>query len=478
MGDGLLRTREKSALRLLSFALALTLLVTPALATGRFPAVNTYAGFGDVSESAWYSSAVRQCYETGLMNGTGKGNFSPEGAITVAECAAIAARLRESFTGQAIPGVTPAPGEKLPWYQQYVSYLTSNAVAVPEPTKNATRQEFFDLLSAVTPASELAPINAITALPDTSDPSLLAFYNAGILTGVDKYGTFHAVGELTRAEVATMVARITDPALRQPFIPQEAPTVSTPGADTVMTVNGRSVSRELLEHMICMIAYDMDYQLSASSGQRLDWNQTYNIGAPAPYILSAAQTEAVYQTLAEAVAEELGCPMDQLAQQLTPNPSQETLQTYAKQYGLLRAKHILCPDPDTAQAVLDGLEAVPTLDQFDALLQVFGQDPGMAQNPDGYLFSSGEMVPEFEKGTQALAIGEYSKEPVQSQFGYHIIWRLDPAGHPDLIAALRQEVLDQLLTSLAQQAQVTMDETAIAAIDIPALYNAFLATLQ
>ena len=245
-----------------------------------------------------------------------------------------------------------------------------------------------------------------------------------------------------------------------------------------MTVNGRSVSRELLEHMICMIAYDMDYQLSASSGQRLDWNQTYNIGAPAPYILSAAQTEAVYQTLAEAVAEELGCPMDQLAQQLTPNPSQETLQTYAKQYGLLRAKHILCPDPDTAQAVLDGLEAVPTLDQFDALLQVFGQDPGMAQNPDGYLFSSGEMVPEFEKGTQALAIGEYSKEPVQSQFGYHIIWRLDPAGHPDLIAALRQEVLDQLLTSLAQQAQVTMDETAIAAIDIPALYNAFLATLQ
>ena len=106
-----MRTREKSALRLLSFALALTLLVTPALATGRFPAVNTYAGFGDVSESAWYSSAVRQCYETGLMNGTGKGNFSPEGAITVAECAAIAARLRESFTGQAIPGVTPAPGE-------------------------------------------------------------------------------------------------------------------------------------------------------------------------------------------------------------------------------------------------------------------------------------------------------------------------------------------------------------------------------
>ena len=78
----------------------------------------------------------------------------------------------------------------------------------------------------------------------------------------------------------------------------------------------------------------------------------------------------------------------------------------------------------------------------------------------------------------ALAIGEYSKEPVQSQFGYHIIWRLDPAAHPDLIAALRQEVLDQLLTSLAQQAQVTVNEAALAAIDVPTVYNAFLSTLS
>lgn len=468
--------------KLLCALLCAALLTPAALAAGSFPAVNAYTGFEDVSQDAWYASAVKQCYETGLMNGTGKGNFSPRGTMTVAECAAIAARLREKFTGESIPSATPLAGQTRLWYQDYVDYLTFNAVAVPEPTKAATRQEFFDLLSAVTPDSELAAINSITALPDTSDESLLAFYNAGILTGVDRYGTFNAAGTLTRAEVAAMVARITDPSLRQSFIPQEKPGQTTPPVQPstgggVVTVNGHSISLETFQTLLCGAAYQADYIMYLNTDQRLDWNKTYGGEYPAQTILNYTREVAVYRALLELQAQALGCTENEVAARLTPSPSIEELRTYAQTYDILCAKHILCPDSQTAQAVLDGLEATPTLEQFNALLQVFGTDPGMTQNPDGYLFTTGDMISEFEVAVRGLETNTYTTKPVESQFGYHIIWRMDPATHPDLVAEYQQFVLDELLTQQAQTAQVTVDEAAIAAIDIPALYNAFLAGL-
>jgi hypothetical protein len=61
---------------------------------------------------------------------------------------------------------------------------------------------------------------------------------------------------------------------------------------------------------------------------------------------------------------------------------------------------------------------------FDTLMNENSQDAGgLALNPGGYLFQAEDMVPQFEAGTRALGIGEFG-EPVESDFGYHIILRL------------------------------------------------------
>lgn len=67
-------------------------------------------------------------------------------------------------------------------------------------------------------------------------------------------------------------------------------------------------------------------------------------------------------------------------------------------------------------------EAVGGAD-FDELVSKYNDDPGMAQNPDGYIFTTGEMVKEFEDASFALKDGEISK-PVKSEFGYHIIKKI------------------------------------------------------
>ncbi len=183
-----------------------------------FPAVNTYPGFIDIEEGAWYADAARVCCEVGLMQGTGQA-FAPDQILTIGEVAAIAARMNEALTGDPIISDTARPNETVPWYQRYVDYLEERGISVAAPGAAAARIDFVTLLHAVVPEDMLSPINAVTSLPDTQDAAVLTFYRAGILTGVDPWGTFSAGGSLTRAEAAAMVSRIVRPALRVSFEP-------------------------------------------------------------------------------------------------------------------------------------------------------------------------------------------------------------------------------------------------------------------
>ena len=189
--------------QLIALALSTALLAGSAAAIApeeAFPAVNTYPGFADVAGSAWYAATVQTCYEVGLITGTGTG-FAPHQVLTVDSIYLV--------------------DSTLPWYASYVDYLEKLGVEVPDPVKQATRQEFIAMLAAVVPEDMLTPINQITALPDTADAAVLSFYNAGILTGVDDWGTFAPDKTLTRAETAAMVARVARPELRENFSPAD-----------------------------------------------------------------------------------------------------------------------------------------------------------------------------------------------------------------------------------------------------------------
>lgn len=435
------------------------------------------SGFTDVTDSDWFAPYVSVCVENGLMNGTGAGAFSPQGVITAGEVAAIAARLGESLNGAPIVYGTAAPGEKLPWYHWYVENLKGYGVTVAAPESPASRLEFISYLAAVTPQENLSVINSISSLPDTADSAVLSFYNAGILTGVDDYGTFSGDRTLTRSEAAAMVARLVNPDLRLPFTPKEkeaTPPTSYAGDDVAMTVNGTPVSNAAVASWGCAMAYQLDSTLASYYQTRLDLTDPTMLQA----VMEQARIQAAAQVLMEAKAAQLGCSLDDLPTALAPSPSSEELEAYVKGNSLLCAKHILVPDEQTAKAVLDGLEAVPTLDQFNALLTIFGTDPGMQSNPDGYLFGPGRMVQEFEAGTQALEIGSYSKEPVQSTYGYHIIWRLDPLIHPDLLPQYRSVILEDQVNNWLDSAEIVANEEALSQIDMAAIYAVYLQTLS
>jgi len=81
-----------------------------------------------------------------------------------------------------------------------------------------------------------------------------------------------------------------------------------------------------------------------------------------------------------------------------------------------------CDAQDRATAILERLAEG---EDFATLMAVYGEDPGMQANPDGYTFIRGDMVGEFEAATLELEIGEISGL-VPTSFGYHIILRIEP----------------------------------------------------
>lgn len=139
-------------------------------------------------------------------------------------------------------------------------------------------------------------------------------------------------------------------------------------------------------------------------------------------------------------------------------PTDADVEAYIADNDILMAKHILLMTVDsttrepledsviaekkaTAEDILKQLQESDDLSaDFDALMHEYSEDTGLASYPDGYTFTSGEMVTEFEEGTRALEYGQISGL-VESPYGYHIILRLNPDSD-----SLREDCLTSLVS--------------------------------
>lgn len=84
----------------------------------------------------------------------------------------------------------------------------------------------------------------------------------------------------------------------------------------------------------------------------------------------------------------------------------------------IRARHILVKTEDEAKAVIAELDAGK---DFAALAKEKSTDPNKDDGGDLGYFGKGRMVKEFEAAAFALDKGAYTKAPVKTDFGWHVI---------------------------------------------------------
>lgn len=217
--------------RFLSLVLAVLLAAAAPYANAQedppFAAVRAYEEqFSDVSTSDWYYESVRAVYELGLINGQGSDSlFAPEGEMTVAEALTMAARLRSLYElGDCEAG--PASYSGGVWYMPYVSYLCALGAIGTEfencYEQKTTRAQMAHILANALPEQLFSPINeeavegcyasrfyirdVRAGTPYQQD--ILTLYKWGILSGMDRKGSFHPEETIPRCQVAGMVARL------------------------------------------------------------------------------------------------------------------------------------------------------------------------------------------------------------------------------------------------------------------------------
>ena len=138
----------------------------------------------------------------------------------------------------------------------------------------------------------------------------------------------------------------------------------------------------------------------------------------------------------------------------------------------VRARHILLASEEEAKAVIAELDNGA---DFDTLAKEKSTGPSGPNGGDLGYFARGSMVPEFEEAAFALEVGKYTEEPVQTQFGWHVIKVEDKrAAQPPAFAQVEGQIRSvlvreryfELLTELRGQADVEItDPTLKAAYD-------------
>jgi peptidyl-prolyl cis-trans isomerase C len=113
----------------------------------------------------------------------------------------------------------------------------------------------------------------------------------------------------------------------------------------------------------------------------------------------------------------------------------------------LRASHILVKTEDEAKDIIKQLQGGA---DFAKLAKSKSTDPGSgAQGGDLGYFADGDMVPEFYAAAAKLKKGEYTKEPVKSQYGWHVILLTDRrTKEPPKFEEVKDQIKDELTQEL------------------------------
>ena len=137
-----------------------------------------------------------------------------------------------------------------------------------------------------------------------------------------------------------------------------------------------------------------------------------------------------------------------LTQKLGGEISDEDIQAaYDKEYGdyvgedEINARHILVKDKAEAEAIIKELDEGA---DFAELAKTKSTGPSGPNGGDLGYFTKGQMVKPFEDAVFELEPGSYTKEPVETQFGWHVIKLEDKR-------AQEKPTLEEVADTLRQQ---------------------------
>jgi peptidyl-prolyl cis-trans isomerase C len=259
------------------------------------------------------------------------------------------------------------------------------------------------------------------------------------------------MSRLTVLSAAALAAMLTAPAALADSTPA-APAPAANADPVVATVNGIKIHMSTIQQ---------DAQNAPQQMQQMPPDQLFQIlvnqEVDRKALLVAAQQQglekdpAVQQQMQDAanIRLENAYVQQHVASAISDTAIQaEYNRDYAGKPGpeQIEARHILVQTKAQAEAIIAQLNKGA---DFAKLAQKDSIDPGAKNGGELGWFSQDEMVPAFANAAFALKPGQYTKTPVQTQFGWHVILCEGKRTAPTPALA---DVADQIKQKLADQA--------------------------
>ncbi|HET8552502.1 MAG TPA: peptidylprolyl isomerase [Gammaproteobacteria bacterium] len=160
--------------------------------------------------------------------------------------------------------------------------------------------------------------------------------------------------------------------------------------------------------------------------------------------------------------------------QQNPISDQDVQQAYQKQVQSMdqkeyKARHILVNDKKTAEKAIDKLNHGA---DFAKLAKKMSTGPSAKNGGELGWFSPSDMVKPFAEAVENLKKGEYTRQPVKTRFGWHVILLQDVRKMPkpklsDVKASIEQQLRSQevqaYVDKLRSQAKVNINKQQAAA---------------
>ncbi|WGS85189.1 peptidylprolyl isomerase [Methylomonas sp. UP202] len=245
-----------------------------------------------------------------------------------------------------------------------------------------------------------------------------------------------------------------------------APTVSK--EDAVASVNGTYIGKKTLETLEKEIS-------ERSQGQSFPKEQLLE---------ELIQRELLIQLAVQKQLDKSPEVMERLATIRNSLLSQAALQDYLKSNPVsdeeikaeydskmanagneYKASHILVKTEDEAKKLIAELDKGGN---FAELAKKNSIDPMGSEGGDLGWFTADRMVPPFSEAVVALENGKYTKQPVQTQFGWHVIFREDSrAVTPPPFDAVKEQLRPMLQRQKAQAMIENLRKSAKVEIMLP-----------
>ena len=240
------------------------------------------------------------------------------------------------------------------------------------------------------------------------------------------------------------------------------------GADAnpvVAVVNGEEIRYDAVVESAKQLPQQYQQQFQRIFPALLDRMVDMQLLGEAALNSDVDQSEAFKQRMAE-VREQVAREVF-LNQKIDAYITEDRLRTAYEQYKQdnppqeqVKASHILVEDKELAQKLITQLGEGA---EFAELASEHSTGPSGKQGGDLGFFGKGEMVEPFSKAAFGLDVGEVVDEPVETQFGWHVIKVTDkrtqePKSFEEMKEQLRQQVRQQavqaVLSDLREGAEI------------------------